>query len=95
MNINNTVSPKSEIIITDNGKKYQKAGLAQAAGAVFVANMAGGATNLAVRKLSHIPLKTMDKLAKNLDADTFKQAADKAFEKSGLVEKGVKFIASP
>lgn len=92
MNISNSAAPKGAIIVTDDGKRYQKVGLAQAAGGVFVANMAGGATNLAVRKLSHIPLKTMDKLAKNLDADTFKQAADKAFEKSGLAEKGVKFI---
>ena len=99
MNVNTTLSktnqaikPKGEIIVTDDGKKYQKAGLANAAGAVFVANMAGGATNMAVRKLSHIPLDNLDKLTQNLDKDTFKQAADKAFANSGLAEKGVKLL---
>ncbi len=93
MNINHSVTPKGDIIVTDNGKRYQKAGLANAAGAVFVANMAGGATNIAVRKLSHIPLKNIiNKFSQNIDTDTFKQAADKAFANSGLAEKGVKFI---
>lgn len=89
---NQLVKPKGEIIVTDNGKKYQKVGIVNAAGAVIVAKLAGQATNKAVRKLCRFPLKNLKELTKDMDADTFKQAADKAFKNSGLREKGVKII---
>ena len=80
------------IIVTEDGKKYQKAGFGQTAGAVIAANIAGGAVIKAASVAGNIPLSKAMKEMANIDVDTFKKAADMAFEKSGLAEKGVKFI---
>ena len=84
-------NPK-KIIVTEDGKKYEKPGFARTMGAVAAAGAAGAATRYGIQGVSRLPAMSVIKNNSNMSSDIFKSAADAAFEKSGLAQKGVKFI---
>lgn len=86
------VNHGKKVIVTKDGKKYEKAGLGNSAAAVMIANVAGSTVLLSAQKLGGLPIKSAMKSVANLDADVFKKAADAGFKASGLAEKGVKFV---
>lgn len=83
--------PKN-IIVTEDGKTYEKAGKAKSTGAVLAANMAGGAVIVGAQTLG---CRTMMSALKNIDTAGnvfYKNAIDDVFKKSGLAEKGVQIL---
>lgn len=84
------ISFGKKIIVTDDGKKYEKAGPGRTTGAIIAASFAGGAVITVAERLSSIPLN--QELRKNFPQDSFSKAFEKAFQHSGLKEKGVEVI---
>ena len=84
-------NPK-RVIVTDDGKKYEKPGFARTMGAVAAAGAAGTAAQYGIQGLSSIPAMTAIKNKASMQSDIFKTAIDAAFEKSGLAQKGVKLV---
>ena len=80
------------IIVTQNGTKYQKADKGKVAEGVLLGDLAGGAALQTARKLSRIPISYIKKDVAVFKDSNLSQAIDIAFVKSGLANKGVKFI---
>jgi hypothetical protein len=87
--------PKN-IIVTEDGKTYEKAGFGRNLGAVLVADIAGGAALTTMQRASQKPfVLAVEKLGMpgmQAESDVFKKAAEEALTKSGLASKGVKII---
>ena len=87
--INVTNPPKSEIIITDSGKKYQKPENEK----IILGVIAGKATANAVEKgiqyVNRLQFHKAGTILNEEDTNAFRKIVDTAFEKSGLKQKGV------
>jgi hypothetical protein len=81
-----------KIIVTEDGKTYEKSGFGKKLGAVLVANTAGGLALKAVQTASREPARLALLNLGAAQPDVFKKAAEEAFTKSGLASKGVKII---
>lgn len=86
------VNVPKNIILTEDGKTYEKAGKGKSTGAVLAANMAGGAVIMGAQTLGGIPLKSAFKSIDAACNDFYKNAIDGALKKSGLAEKGVQIL---
>lgn len=83
------VQAQNNVIVTNDGKKYEKAGFAKSAGAVLAANAVGGFVNVGVQKVGTVPFQSAIKNLTDADKLVYKNAVDDAFLKSGLESKGV------
>lgn len=83
-------SVSNNVILTNDGKKYEKATLAKTTCAVLSANFANNAVKKTGANISSALMKNL--LDSKINPADFKEYAKKAFENSGLKEKGVKFI---
>ena len=90
--INVTNPSKSEIIITDSGKKYQKPENEK----IILGVIAGKATANAVEKgiqyVNRLQFHKAGTILNEEDTNAFRKIVDTAFEKSGLKQKGVTFF---
>ena len=83
------VQAQNNVIVTNDGKKYEKAGFAKSAGAILAANAVGGLVNVGVQKVGTVPFQSAIKNLTDADKLVYKNAVDDAFLKSGLASKGV------
>ncbi len=86
-----SVNPKN-IIVTQDGSKYQKADKGKVIAGVLLGNISGGAALQTAKTLSRIPISNRKKDVAVFKGSNLSQAIDIAFAKSGLVNKDVKFI---
>lgn len=86
-----SVNPKN-IIVTQDGTKYQKADKGKVIAGVLLGDIAGGAALQTARTLSRIPISNIKKDVAVFKGSNLSQAIDIAFVKSGLANKGIKFI---
>lgn len=87
--INVTNPSKSEIIITDSGKKYQKPNTEEIICGIIAAKTSANVVNKGIKRVSLIPINKAGQILNEKDKKIFQQTADLALEKSGLKQKGV------
>ncbi len=80
------------VIVTEDGRTYKKAGKAKSTGAVIAANVAGGLVLRGGQKLVQKPMMMALKDMNSEGNAVFKNVIDEAFIRSDLAEKGVKII---
>ena len=90
--INVTNPSKSEIIITDSGKKYQKPNTEEIICGIIAAKTSANVVNKGIKRVSLIPINKAGQILNEKDKKIFQQTADLALEKSGLKQKGVTFF---
>lgn len=86
-----SVNPKN-IIVTQDGSKYQKADKGKVIAGVLLGDIAGGAALQTARTLSRIPISNIKKDIAVFENSNLSHAVDVAFTKAGLANKGIKFI---
>ena len=80
------------LIVTSDGKKYEKPSFSATTGAVVIANMTSGIAMGGISKLGHLPFDKMINNIDKLDKDAFLKAANETFNVSGLSKKGVELV---
>ena len=81
------------IITTNDDRRYQTPSIGRSFAAVTVGGSATTAVALVVNKqIEDLVGDKSSKMSQACDANTLKQGIDDAFKKSGLPEKGVKFL---
>ena len=83
---------KNNIIMTANGKKYEKPGLAKTALGIVAANVAAGMIMDGTGKLGNLYFKKINASVTDAQQQAYKNVVDDVLIKSGLAQKGVTLV---
>lgn len=83
---------KNNIIMTANGKKYEKPGLAKTALGIVAANVAAGMIMDGTGKLGNLYFKKINASVTDAQQKAYKNVVDDVLIKSGLAQKGVTLV---
>ena len=81
----------NKIIETQDGKKYEKAGIAKTTGGVVAGSLLNKVGGVAGMPIGMICVSKMGNLSRSIDTVELNRAIDLAHETSGLKQAGVKF----